>query len=174
MVDETSTWPTNPKTYTFEDFLTTYGLESNNTLKFIQDKVVFRVDGTLSMNGDYYWYESRVARGTQHRRFGQVRAYSPSRVEWAQGLARAGPQGGLASHTYTCEDFRREHLEILDPGDNETTAAHREEARADYDRTLKQLRRAPARRSCPPWSIPGRLWLPLMWPTYVRRGKKAL
>ena len=26
--------------------------------------------------------------GTKHRRFGQVRAYTPSQIEWAQGLAR--------------------------------------------------------------------------------------
>lgn len=62
VVDETSTWPDNPKFYTFEDFLRTYGLESNSTLKFIQEGMVFRVDGTLSVNGDYYWFESRVAR----------------------------------------------------------------------------------------------------------------
>ena len=31
-------------------------------------------------------------------------------------------------------------LELLCPGESETTATHREEARADYNRTLKQLR----------------------------------
>ena len=36
--------------------------------------------------------------GTKHRRFGQVRAYTPSQIEWAQGLAREGPKGGLALH----------------------------------------------------------------------------
>ena len=86
-------------------------------------------------------------------------AYTPSQIEWAQGLAKEGPKGGLALHEYTWTDFRREHLELLDPGERETTATHREEARDDNNRTLKQLRRAPARRSCPPWSIPGRLWL---------------
>ena len=49
---------------------------------------------------------------------------------------------------------------------------HREEARADYVRTLKHLRRAPARRSCRPWSIPGHLWMLLMWPTFQRKGKR--
>ena len=108
--------------------------------------------------------------GSKHRRFGQIRAYTPSQMEWAQGLAK-GPKGGLGLHEYTWNDFRRD-LELLDPGESETTTTtHREEARADYNRTLKQLRRAPARRSCPPWSIPGRLWLLLMWPTFVR-GKK--
>ena len=77
--------------------------------------------------------------------------------------------GGLALHEYTWTDFRRGHLELQDPGESETTATLREEARADYFRTLKQLRRAPARRSCPPWPIPGRLWLLLMWPTFLRR-----
>ena len=110
--------------------------------------------------------------GSKHRRFGQIRAYTPSQIEWAQGLAKEGPKGGLALHEYTWTDFRREHLELLDPGESETTATHREEARADYNRTLKQLRRAPARRSCPPWSIPGRLWLLLMWPTFLRRKKR--
>ena len=57
-------------------------------------------------------------------------------------------------------------------GESETTATHREEARADFHRTLKQLRRAPARRSCPPWSIPGRFWLLLMWPTFLRRKER--
>ena len=94
--------------------------------------------------------------GSKHRRFGQIRAYTPFRIEWTQGLAKEGPKGGLALHEYTWNDFR-EHLELQDPGDSETTSLHREEARADYARTVKQLRRAPARRSCPPWSIPGRL-----------------
>ena len=110
--------------------------------------------------------------GSKHRRFGQIRAYTPSQIECAQGLAKEGRKGGLALHEYTWNDFRREHLELLDPGESETTATHREEARADYNRTLKQLRRAPARRSCPPWSIPGRLWLLLMWPTFLRRNRR--
>ena len=88
--------------------------------------------------------------GSKHRRFGQIRAYTPSQIEWAQGLAKEGSKGGLALHEYTWNDFRRGHLELLDPGESETTATYREEARADYNRTLKQLRRAPARRSCPP------------------------
>ena len=107
--------------------------------------------------------------GSKHRGFGQIRAYTPSQVEWAQGLAKEGPKGGLALHECTWTDFRREHLELVDSGESETTATHREEARANYNRTLKELRRAPARRSCPPWSIPGRLWLHLMWPTVLRR-----
>ena len=101
---------------------------------------------------------------SKHRRFGLIRAYTPAQIEWAQGLAKEGPKGGLALHEYTWTDLRREHLELLDPGESETTATHREEARADFNRTLKQLRRAPARRSCPPWSIPGRLWQ-----TFLRR-----
>ena len=39
-------------------------------------------------------------------------------------------------HTYTWEDFSREHLEVLDPVDHETTAAHREAARAVMARAL--------------------------------------
>ena len=69
-------------------------------------------------------------------------------------------------------DFRREHLELQEPADSATTTLHREEARAEYARAVKRLRRAPARRSCPPWSIPGRLWLLLMWPTFLRKGKR--
>ena len=112
--------------------------------------------------------------GLKHRRFGQVRAYTPSPVEWAQRLAKEGPKGVLALHEYTWTDFRRGHLELQDPGESETTATRREEARADYNRTLKQLRRAPARRWCPPWSIPGRLWLLLMWPNILRRKKNVV
>ena len=68
--------------------------------------------------------------GTKHRRLGQVRACTPSQIEWARKVWRDGPWGGAALHTYTWEDFRREHLEILGPGDNKTTAAHREEPTA--------------------------------------------
>ena len=53
--------------------------------------------------------------------FGQIRAYTPSQIEWAQGLAKEGPKGGLAQHENTWTDFRREHLELLDPGESETT-----------------------------------------------------
>ena len=65
--------------------------------------------------------------GSKHRRFGQIRAYTPSQIQWAQGLAKEGPKGGLGLHEYTWNDFRREHLELLDPGESETTRTHREE-----------------------------------------------
>ena len=60
--------------------------------------------------------------GSKHSRFGQIRAYTPSQIEWAHGLAKEGPKGGLALHEYTWTDFRREHLELLDPGESEATA----------------------------------------------------
>ena len=56
-------------------------------------------------------------------------------------------------------------------GESETTALHREEARADYARTVKLLRRAPARLSCPPWSIPGAFGCFLCGRPFLRRGK---
>ena len=31
--------------------------------------------------------------GSKHRRFGHIRAYTPSQIEWAQGLAKEGPKG---------------------------------------------------------------------------------
>ena len=101
-----------------------------------------------------------------------IGAYTLLRLNGYKVWQKEGPQGGLALHEYTWNDFRREHLELQDPGDSETTTLHREEARADYARTVKQLRRAPARRSCPPWSIPSRLWLLLMWPTFLRKEKR--
>ena len=36
--------------------------------------------------------------GSKHRRFGQIRAPTPSQIEWAQGLAKEGPKSGLALH----------------------------------------------------------------------------
>ena len=42
--------------------------------------------------------------GSKHRRFGQIRAYTDSQIEWAQGLAKEGP------NEHTWNDFRREHL----------------------------------------------------------------
>ena len=39
--------------------------------------------------------------GAKHRRFGQIRACTLSQTEWAQGLAKEGPKGGLALHGYT-------------------------------------------------------------------------
>ena len=110
--------------------------------------------------------------GSKHPPFGQIRAYTTSQIEWAQGLAKEGPKGGLALREYTWNDSRREHLELQEPGDSATTTLHRDEARSDYARTVKQLRRAAARRSCPPWSVPGRLWLLLMWPTFLRKRKR--
>ena len=55
---------------------------------------------------------------------------------------------------------------------NLVTAKRRRLIGKRLEQTTKQLRRAPARRSCPPWSIPGRLWLLPMWPTFLRRGKR--
>ena len=120
----------------------------------------------------YTRFLPRTGIGTKHRRFGQVRAYTLSQIECAQGLAREGPKGRLALHANSWKDFRQEHLELQDPGDSETTALRREEARADYARIVKQSRRAPACRLCPPWSIPSRLWLLLIWPIFLRKGKR--
>ena len=36
--------------------------------------------------------------GSKHRRFGQIRAYTTSQIEWAQGLVTEGPEGSLALH----------------------------------------------------------------------------
>merc|ERR1712039_420661 len=52
----------NPITYTFDKFFTTYGLHSTSSLKFITNKMVLRIDGTISAGNGLDWYESRLAR----------------------------------------------------------------------------------------------------------------
>ena len=42
--------------------------------------------------------------GSKHRRFGQIRAYTHSQIEWARRLAKKRPKGGLAPHEYTWTD----------------------------------------------------------------------
>ena len=97
--------------------------------------------------------------GSKHRRFVQNSSLTPLlRQNGHKVWQKKGQREGLAlEYTWTIWSFWS------------LAATRREEARADYNRTQKQLRRAPARRSCLPWSIPGRLWLLLMWSTFLRR-----
>ena len=74
--------------------------------------------------------------GSQHRRFGQIRAYTPSQIEWGTRYGKKRTKG------WSCS--ARIHVELQEPGDSETMRMHREKARADDARTVKQLRRAPA------------------------------
>eukprot|EP00929_Paragymnodinium_shiwhaense_P095905 TRINITY_DN5721_c0_g1_i2.p1 TRINITY_DN5721_c0_g1~~TRINITY_DN5721_c0_g1_i2.p1 ORF type:complete len:507 (+),score=154.69 TRINITY_DN5721_c0_g1_i2:97-1617(+) len=60
VIDETSIYPENPKTYNMTTFFEKLGLPSSASFGFLQK--VFRIDGTLSAAGDYDWYESRLAR----------------------------------------------------------------------------------------------------------------
>jgi len=59
IIDET--YAAKPKTYDFNTFLTTVGLKSDSTLKFIKNKKVLRIDGLISEADGLDWYESRVA-----------------------------------------------------------------------------------------------------------------
>eukprot|EP00931_Biecheleriopsis_adriatica_P053341 TRINITY_DN3120_c0_g1_i2.p1 TRINITY_DN3120_c0_g1~~TRINITY_DN3120_c0_g1_i2.p1 ORF type:complete len:539 (-),score=135.07 TRINITY_DN3120_c0_g1_i2:231-1784(-) len=59
VIDET--YAADPSSYTFESFLSTFGLTDSSSLKFIQNKMVMRVDGTLSEALGLDWFESRVA-----------------------------------------------------------------------------------------------------------------
>lgn len=60
VIDET--YAVDPVSYTFATFLETMGLDSSSDLKFIQNKLVFRLDGTLSEAKGLDWFESRIAR----------------------------------------------------------------------------------------------------------------
>lgn len=59
LVDETYAW--DPSAYTFDSFLSGFGLEASSSMKFIQDKMVLRVDRTLSESNGLDWFESRVS-----------------------------------------------------------------------------------------------------------------
>ena len=80
---------------------------------------------TLSQSTDTHVSSPAQVLGRNTARFGQIRAYAPSQIEWAQGLAKEGPKGGLALHEYTWNDFRREHLELLDPGERSERGSSR-------------------------------------------------
>jgi len=70
VIDET--YAPDPSSYTLESFLSSFSLNSSSDLKFIKNKMVMRVDGTISEALGLDWFESRVAN-----------------PEWAaQGLAR--------------------------------------------------------------------------------------
>jgi len=59
VVDETYAF--DPSSYDVSSFLSNYALSANSVLKFVQGKMVLRIDGTLSENNGIDWYESRVA-----------------------------------------------------------------------------------------------------------------
>jgi len=59
IIDETYAFA--PKSYTFDSFMTQMGLTKESTLKFMKNKMVLRIDGTISENDGLDWYESRIA-----------------------------------------------------------------------------------------------------------------
>jgi len=59
IVDETYAFA--PKSYTFDSFKTQMGLAGDSNLKFMENKMVLRIDGTISENDGLDWYESRIA-----------------------------------------------------------------------------------------------------------------
>lgn len=59
VVDET--YAPYPQAYSFATFLSTFGLTESSTQKFVSQKYVLRVDGTLSESDGLDWFESRVA-----------------------------------------------------------------------------------------------------------------
>jgi len=59
IIDET--YEAIPKSYTFASFLTAVGLTDQSSLKFIEKKMVLRIDGTIGEGNGLDWYESRVA-----------------------------------------------------------------------------------------------------------------
>lgn len=59
IIDETYAFA--PKSYTFDSFMTEMGLTKASTLKFMKNKMVLRIDGTISENDGLDWYESRIA-----------------------------------------------------------------------------------------------------------------
>jgi hypothetical protein len=59
VIDET--YSSDPLRYNMSTFLSTMGLSASSALTFVQGKMVLRIDGTLSENNGYDWYESRIA-----------------------------------------------------------------------------------------------------------------
>jgi hypothetical protein len=59
IIDET--YAPKPRDYNFDSFLTTMGLTSSSSLKFVKNKMVLRVDGIISEGDGLDWYESRLA-----------------------------------------------------------------------------------------------------------------
>jgi len=60
LVDETYAFA--PRSYTFDSFKTTYGLNGTEAYNFLTSKRVARVDGSISEGDDLDWYESRIVR----------------------------------------------------------------------------------------------------------------
>jgi len=60
LLDET--YAPDPSTYTFQTFLSNFNLTESSELKFVKNKMVLRIDGTMSTAKGLDWYESRIAR----------------------------------------------------------------------------------------------------------------
>jgi len=59
IIDETYEFA--PKTYTMASFLAKMGLASGSEFKAVKNKMVLRIDGTISEKDGLDWYESRIA-----------------------------------------------------------------------------------------------------------------
>jgi len=71
VIDEV--YASDPRAYSFSNFLEEYGLDNTSNLSFVKNRMVLRIDGTMSEANNLDWYESRYAH-----------------PEWAvEGLARA-------------------------------------------------------------------------------------
>jgi hypothetical protein len=60
LLDET--YAPDPNAYTFQTFLSNFDLTESSELKFVKNKMVLRIDGTMSTAKGLDWYESRIAR----------------------------------------------------------------------------------------------------------------
>ncbi|CAE8642395.1 unnamed protein product [Polarella glacialis] len=51
----------DPRSYSFSNFLEEYGLDNTSNLSFFKNRMVLRIDGTMSEAFNLAWYESRIA-----------------------------------------------------------------------------------------------------------------
>ncbi|CAE8707970.1 unnamed protein product [Polarella glacialis] len=59
VIDEV--YASDPRAYTFSNFLEKYGLDNTSNLSFVKNRMVLRIDGTMSEANNLDWYESRYA-----------------------------------------------------------------------------------------------------------------
>jgi len=52
----------DPSAYTYESFLTSFGLTNSSNLTFVKNQMVLRLDRTISAGNGLDWFESRIAK----------------------------------------------------------------------------------------------------------------
>ena len=110
--------------------------------------------------------------GPKRRNYSAVRCHHASADELATTLGLPGNQGGLSAVRVSLDDFLSKRAKLAPRGMQARDSAEVRGGR-DLHKASWVLRRSCRRRSVPPWSLPGEIWLMLLKPSYYSKPRPS-